>query len=615
MSEAAQSPESSLSTSPTGTLSSVLSESPGPDPSPTAIVVRGESSRGRNGPRSRNGCWTCRTKKVKCDEKRPKCQRCVRLRLLCDYEPRAKRQVLTPKAKLPEISQQLVPVIANRFSGVPTVNNAAVRTHPWLKSLPAWASDVEFIPRRLSDVGSSASSLELTSADHEAIRYYRTTFAKHQHTKSSDFSMYSLMFNLAERDPMVMRSLLALGSREIQYRKSGPQAVETNPTSWTAVRHYSEALRLMAATVGSEENVEVDTDTLLAGIFLLMLYEQKFGDAGGVGWVNHVQGAALVIQHRFHDWPRRINTGRTNRLYARKSSSTPADEAPQPPKLSLFAARILGYITVHDAAASTFGLGGQVNSVMHQIGVNHDPNATPLDTYDRIHRYSHALYRTAWAENYPQKELLDDIENRGVFAMIGCCFMMRWMIADASMRSVEAAQTLIPGIQAAIDQTTEQYGELLAVASELSVKTDGSQRIAVNLRAFVPYYYAILLEFRRLCKDTGTLDDSEGSGNTAADVSMHIRTIMTLSLHTYKHMGMSILQIVAWPLLIAALETDSQAHRDWILARFQNMGSYSRNYERAHRFLARMLDIQAQTGQKINILQQLATGEDDKFVL
>ncbi|KAJ5587258.1 uncharacterized protein N7459_003023 [Penicillium hispanicum] len=36
--------------------------------------------------RSRNGCNTCRAKKVKCDEQRPECGRCSRLRLPCDWE-------------------------------------------------------------------------------------------------------------------------------------------------------------------------------------------------------------------------------------------------------------------------------------------------------------------------------------------------------------------------------------------------------------------------------------------------------------------------------------------------------------------------------------------------
>lgn len=44
--------------------------------------------RARLPPRSRTGCWTCRTRKVKCDEGRPLCGQCSRLGHACDYNPR-----------------------------------------------------------------------------------------------------------------------------------------------------------------------------------------------------------------------------------------------------------------------------------------------------------------------------------------------------------------------------------------------------------------------------------------------------------------------------------------------------------------------------------------------
>lgn len=44
--------------------------------------------RNRLPPRSRTGCWTCRTRKVKCDEGKPVCGQCGRLGHSCDYSPR-----------------------------------------------------------------------------------------------------------------------------------------------------------------------------------------------------------------------------------------------------------------------------------------------------------------------------------------------------------------------------------------------------------------------------------------------------------------------------------------------------------------------------------------------
>lgn len=48
-------------------------------------------------PRSRTGCWTCRTRKVKCDEGRPVCGQCSRLGHTCDYNPRLSFRDDTPR--------------------------------------------------------------------------------------------------------------------------------------------------------------------------------------------------------------------------------------------------------------------------------------------------------------------------------------------------------------------------------------------------------------------------------------------------------------------------------------------------------------------------------------
>ena len=48
-------------------------------------------------PRSRFGCWTCRTRKVKCDEARPECTPCARLGHTCDYNPRVTFKDDTPR--------------------------------------------------------------------------------------------------------------------------------------------------------------------------------------------------------------------------------------------------------------------------------------------------------------------------------------------------------------------------------------------------------------------------------------------------------------------------------------------------------------------------------------
>ncbi|PGH14595.1 hypothetical protein AJ79_02930 [Helicocarpus griseus UAMH5409] len=52
---------------------------------------------GRSGPRKKTGCLTCRRRKVKCDEEKPVCSNCVRLRLSCQYGTSGRRQSRDPR--------------------------------------------------------------------------------------------------------------------------------------------------------------------------------------------------------------------------------------------------------------------------------------------------------------------------------------------------------------------------------------------------------------------------------------------------------------------------------------------------------------------------------------
>ncbi|BFZ63870.1 hypothetical protein YB2330_005007 [Saitoella coloradoensis] len=52
-----------------------------PSPAAGASATPGN---GRKAPRSKSGCWTCRVRKVKCDERRPTCGQCSRLQIHCE---------------------------------------------------------------------------------------------------------------------------------------------------------------------------------------------------------------------------------------------------------------------------------------------------------------------------------------------------------------------------------------------------------------------------------------------------------------------------------------------------------------------------------------------------
>ncbi|KAG8623586.1 hypothetical protein KVT40_008562 [Elsinoe batatas] len=83
------------------------------------------SSRPRSSHRSRAGCWTCRTRKVKCDEVHPRCGPCTRLSKDCDWEQRWKFDDSTRSTQ-------------EKFSNVNTSGNAV-----WDPAVPRSAGQPE----------------------------------------------------------------------------------------------------------------------------------------------------------------------------------------------------------------------------------------------------------------------------------------------------------------------------------------------------------------------------------------------------------------------------------------------------------------------------------------
>jgi len=118
----------------------------------------------------------------------------------------------------------------------------------------------------------SACSVVLTDNDHDAIRYFRSVFTKVHHTKNPDYSLFSIMFNIAQKDPMVMHMVISLGLKEMDFRR--PYQQEQNP-----MQHYTSALQLLAVAI-SPENKSQDIDAIYTALWLMLLYEQQFGDPG-----------------------------------------------------------------------------------------------------------------------------------------------------------------------------------------------------------------------------------------------------------------------------------------------------------------------------------------------
>lgn len=542
--------------------------------------------------RSRAGCWTCRSPTVKkgCDRRRPICGRCERLKIPCDYSPRpslaerrrANRDTSSVPSNLSSVSNAVSPFVPETWSASPSSHSTAV----------------------VAETGKNA--LRLSDEDHEAIHYFRTEFARLHHTKNPEYSLISLMFNIAQDEPMVMHMVVAIGHQEMDFRRSESLASAQHVSS----HHYSLALRLMADAIAPSSEPAKDLDTILTALWLMLLYEQQFGDERCRAYLSHLQGVSSLLKsqsgHLFMLPPHQLGALEKSPEVVRTSNSR--DNS----KISIYSARVLIWIVLLDSAAATSGVGGHVNEAILDMLLSNPTDSQmrskdPIKAVARLHHYSNSLYRLAWGNAYPQAELVDDVENRNVYALLGHCAYLRFLtaqLANLYRDDPTSAVAQAPEVEYSIDEVGDLFRELMEVAHELSLETDNSHRLVANIRAIVPMYYAIILDFKRLTAFDESMDERQRYA---------LQEIMNLCFQDFVHGGDHPNLRTAWPLFMAALETQDMLHQKFILERFEVFRLYGKNYERAYRFLVTVIATQRRCGKRVDFRAQME--QNEVFVL
>jgi hypothetical protein len=414
------------------------------------------------------------------------------------------------------------------------------------------------------------------------------------------------MFNIARTEPMVMHMVVAIGHREMDSRRH--QSLDN--AQHISSHHYASALRLMADAIEPSNEHMKDLDTILTALWLMLLYEQQFGDEGCRAYLSHLQGVASLLQSQSGNLlqlpPHKLGSQDKSPVRVRTEHSS-SDS-----KISIYAARVLIWIVLLDSAAATSGVGGQVNEVILNMLLSsptdsHMRSKDPIKAVARLHHYSNSLYRLAWGDAYPQAELVDDVENRNVYALLGHCAYLRFLTAKLATlyrNDPTSAAEQSYDVEYSIDEVGDLFRELMEVAHELSLETDNSHRLVANMRAIVPMYYAIILDFKRLTAFDDPMDERQ---------CYALQEIMNLCFQDFTHGGNQPNLRVAWPLFMAALETKDMLQQKFILERFEEFRLYGKNYERAYRFLVTAIPMQRRHGKRIDIRVQME--QSDLFVL
>ena len=423
------------------------------------------------------GCSSCRTKKVKCDDNTPKCGRCVRLQLHCEWVPlgpsiRERRRgfgsVKTrvswkPKIILPNAPTASAEFVHDTFSPVAITSaddaaHCAVTTAENLcteDSNGDWVSpraqalydpsswtcavgnlavdpsamyavegfDLELVSHISVDnvrslfPGSTtvgqieptmiyplypplscqyvalSDSLVLAPLEHEELAHYLTAFCARRTTKQTSWSTFGVFLWIALNQPMIMHLLLAVSF-------SQPSMLHGDPTTarYMSRKHFHEGARCFVDAMSKDS--EPDHVTLMVGFFFIYFYKTHccaYPDLYGLSKLS----LATRTHVKKYDLSN-LCTEAPPSIVQRPEYFQGAWSASQ----SLLA-RLLIFLLYADIKLSFCGYGGSFASYMVD-----NPEIT-----DRVYEVSRTALELNWGIDYPNSQVIDDIENSMIMDM------------------------------------------------------------------------------------------------------------------------------------------------------------------------------------------------------
>ncbi|OJJ68319.1 hypothetical protein ASPBRDRAFT_33595 [Aspergillus brasiliensis CBS 101740] len=237
--------------------------------------------------RSRNGCKSCRSRRTKCDERKPTCGTCARLGKNCDYaRPAFKFQVAT---------------VENPKSSPKALATATVSNVPPEETTPTLPEDqslaVVHATRDVPSVGSHSiiQSLQMTDRDIFYTTYWEGSCLPALHP------IFHFATSLAADHPILNDALLALSACNIGRLHAERRSASLGsmcPLSPSLIHqtrshlYYSSAIQKL--TIMQSQDYRRNSTTILIVLVLFAHLEQAMGNFQG--FHCHVRGMMNLLE-------------------------------------------------------------------------------------------------------------------------------------------------------------------------------------------------------------------------------------------------------------------------------------------------------------------------------
>ncbi|BCR93407.1 Zn(II)2Cys6 transcription factor [Aspergillus luchuensis] len=575
---------------------------------------------GRNAPRSKNGCSTCRRRKVKCGEERPVCKRCFNLRLNCEWGIPVKRGKANAPVRHLQPAQPRWPTsdgittCSSPSATTPSPVRAAVTNsilHPhyantlaalWHRQSPGPAPDLTpvspdvsfptgwpFPPyaqpsplyRPLPGTGAlpCTNSLVLSEHDQKYFQYFPSSSVVFYYMKNWQWSSFRYLYEgPAATSKVIMRMILALSASDMHrnglvVRSPGRPTAEDHGRYHygMAVKEFRQLLETPKPQVSFAE-----LEMIFATMFLMVAYEWQFGHC-----VRHLHLHLQGVRSLLETHPELFHVRDVNEVLLAMEADQPSDTVS---RASFISDQFLLWILYIDVNRRSIGT---TESLYDYVLNSGNESLHP----DHLYRCARLWSRCFWGKQYPDQEVSDDMENyRGLeFVHVGYTLWHKlWKCLDE--KHTESGEALFAEMMTVRDK----YSDLLLTAK---LASPGSTRRTLNtIYMAVNNFYALILFHRRLF-DTAR-----------PPAALHRQALNNIIDNAHKQYAADprLLRRLHWPLLMAIVETDDPAQREWLRERLYELRSFHSEHLWAFQLAEEVLARQdASAGEYANLAELL----------
>ncbi|KAF7172816.1 hypothetical protein CNMCM6106_006935 [Aspergillus hiratsukae] len=556
--------------------------------------------------RSKNGCRTCRIRKVKCDEERivvdnkkePQCRRCSVARIACEWKggPIPRRSTTGHRK--------------NQESGILASSHDSMRRPADLHTplLPAWTHDSSL---------QAANSLVLSGSDRSRLDYLRdsalvTILGKHWPWSTISYTYH----RVAVKEPMVMSMILATTASEIHRLRlhdcdsTRVYPPASDPSDIDGRVHYCTALSRLREALSKGVKTPSKVEAIFITLWLMMDYENRFGS--GASTINvHLQGIKSILHNHILPLLKYEKTsapaitaaspeapGLLSHNPAEGASlmegaaSSPVDSVagPSDGRLAYTAVPLFLLWTLYffTTGALFFGPGAVYEPGVERLSddllgffLRAEDENMPLDLGNlfRISRQSPSKF---WGEAYPAKAQLDDIENYPGLSLCHKSHVVQFRISELfRQRSASWNEAPYQQIADEIIKIANKFEMLLSSAEAVpscDIVGDGRRVMEIIYWAAITYYSTVV--YFHLCFDRLFPGKAMQTGLMSQQKAVSLVLELSLKLHRSRpHLVVRI----TWPLFMAGVATPDRIYQDWVSIRLRELGRYGQNYSRVSR--------------------------------